>query len=204
MTAAELQRPLRLGVLISGEGTSLQNLIDRIADGRLRDTKIAVVISSRPTAGGIARAVKAGIPVEVIRVKDHPDIDAFSRNIVETLERHSVDLAVQAGWLCFWRLTEHWLNRTINVHPALLPEFGGKGMYGHHVHEAVLAAGKRSSGATVHYVDNEYDHGKIIVQKECVVRPDDTPDTLAARVQAIERELLPQAIEIVRANLKDG
>ncbi len=202
MNSADSQHPLRLGVLISGEGTSLQNLIDRIADGRMQHTTIAVLISSRSTAGGIARANRAGIPAEIIRVKDHPTVDAFSRAIVAALELHRVDLAIQAGWLCYWRLPDRWLGRALNVHPALLPDFGGKGMYGRHVHEAVLAARKKSSGATVHFVDNEYDHGKIIVQEKCEVRPDDTPDTLAARVQAIERELLPQAIEIVRMNLR--
>ncbi len=204
MKSADSLHPLRLGVLISGEGTSLQNLIDRIADGRMRNTTIAVVISSRSNAGGIARTAKAGIPVEVIRVKDHADTTAFSGAVVAALERHHADLAVQAGWLCYWQLPERWLGRAINVHPALLTEFGGKGMYGRHVHEAVLAARKQTSGATVHFVDNQYDHGRIILQQCCDVRPDDTPDTLAARVQAIERELLPRAIEIVRANLRNG
>ncbi len=194
--------PLRLGVLVSGEGTSLQGLIDRIADGRLRDCRIVVVISSRSEAGGARRAQAAGIPVEIVRVRDYDDVAAFSAAVVAALERHAVELGVQAGWLCYWRLPERWLGRVINLHPALLPEFGGKGMYGRHVHAAVLAAGRRTSGATVHIVDNEYDHGPTVVQRTCEVRNDDTPDTLAVRVQALERELLPEAIQLMRARVR--
>jgi len=191
-------RPFRIAVLISGEGTSLQNLIDRIADGRLPGIEISVVISSRSNVGGVARAQKAGLPVDVIRVKDLPDIDKFSDHVALTLDVYAVDLVVQAGWLCYWRIPHRWLGRVINIHPALLPKYGGKGFYGHHVHEAVLAAGDKVSGATVHWVDNEYDHGETILQKECPVDPADTPDTLAARVQALERELLPAAIMQIR------
>jgi len=194
--------PLRLGVLVSGDGTSLQGLIDRIADGRLPDCRIVVVVSSKSDAGGVRRARSAGIPVEIVRVRDYGDVNAFSAAVAAALDRHSVELGVQAGWLCYWRLPERWLGRVINLHPALLPEFGGKGMYGRHVHAAVLAAGRRTSGATVHVVDNEYDHGPIVAQRTCDVRSDDTPDTLAARVQALERELLPEAIELMRLRLR--
>jgi len=187
-------RPFRIAVLISGSGTTLQNLIDRIADGRLPGVEIAVVISSRSTVAGVGRAQNAGLPLEIIRVKDHPDVDEFSACMAETLDRYAVDLAVQAGWLCYWKLPERWLGKVINIHPALLPKYGGKGFYGRHVHEAVLAAGDGQSGATVHWVDNEYDHGAIIAQETCPVEPGDTAESLAARVQAIERELLPKAI----------
>jgi phosphoribosylglycinamide formyltransferase-1 len=101
---------------------------------------------------------------------------------------------VQAGWLCYWRLPVHWMGKVINIHPALLPKYGGRGFHGHHVHEAVLAAREAQSGATVHWVDNEYDHGEIIAQSICAVEPTDTADTLSARVQAGERELLPAVI----------
>ena len=191
-------RPYRIAVLISGEGTSLQNLIDRIADSRLPGVEIAVVISSRSTAGGVARARKAGLPVDIIRVKDTPDVERFSDQITLTLDVYAVDLVVQAGWLCYWRLPNRWLGKVINIHPALLPKYGGKGFYGHHVHEAVLAAGEKTSGATVHWVDNEYDHGKVILQRECPVEPDDTPESLADRVQALERDLLPEALLQIR------
>ncbi len=195
-------QPLRIAVLISGSGTGLQNLIDRIADGRLRGVEIAMVISSRGNVEGVARAEAAGLPVEVIRVKDFPDIERFSDQISLTLDIFEVDLVVQAGWLCYWRLPPRWLGKTINVHPALLPKFGGKGFYGHHVHETVLAAGETETGATVLWVDNEYDHGQIVLQKRCAVLPNDTPESLAARVQGLERELLPDAIGRIRDGLR--
>lgn len=194
----QTERPFRLAVLISGSGTTLQNLIDRIGDGRLGGVEIAVVISSRSTVAGVERARNAGLPLEIIRVKDHPDVSEFSSHLARTLDRYAVDLAVQAGWLCYWNLPDKWLGKVINLHPALLPKYGGKGFYGLHVHEAVLAAGERQSGATVHWVDNEYDHGEIILQGTCPVEPSDIAESLAARVQALERELLPDAITRIR------
>ena len=187
-------RPFRLAVMISGAGTSLQNLIDRIRDGRLPGVEIVVVISSRESAPGVSVAQSAGLPVDVVRVKDFPDVEKFSQNLILTLDAFAPDLVVQAGWLCYWRLPHRWLKKVINLHPALLPKHGGKGMFGRHVHEAVLAARETQSGATVHWVDNEYDHGEIIAQQPCAVFPDDTPETLAARVQTIERDLLPRVI----------
>jgi formyltetrahydrofolate-dependent phosphoribosylglycinamide formyltransferase len=192
--------PFCLAVMISGAGTGLQNLIDRLADGRLRGAAIAIVVSSRSDAQGVHRAEQAGLPVEIIPVKQFPDVGEFSDQIAVTLDAYDVDLAVQAGWLCYWRLPPRWLGKTINVHPALLPKFGGKGYYGRRVHEAVLAAGETESGATVHWVDNEYDHGKIILQGRCPVLPGDTPESLAARVRNIEFDLLPEAVERIRAD----
>ncbi len=189
---------LRIAVLISGGGTTLQNLIDRIADGRLPLVEIVGVISSRSQVAGVERARNAGLPIEIVRVKDNPDTGAFSIKVAGALDQWSADLAVQAGWLCFWRLPERWLGRVINVHPALLPKYGGKGYYGLRVHEAVLAAGETETGATVHWVDNEYDRGEIIRQRTCPVDPADTPESLAARVQAVERELLPEVIGEIR------
>lgn len=195
---------LRIAVLVSGEGTSLQNLIDRIGDGRLPGVQIVVVISSRILAGAVERARRAGLSAEIIRVKDWLDVASFSERIAAALDAYRVDLAVQAGWLCYWRLPPCWMGRVINVHPALLPDFGGRGMYGRHVHEAVLAAGRTVSGATVHFVDNEYDHGETIAQRVCEVRPDDTPETLAVRVQALERELLAEAICLLEAERRSA
>lgn len=189
----------RIAVLISGGGSTLQNLIDRMRDGRLPGVEIGVVISSRSDVAGVARAEAAGLPVDVIRVKDHPDVQRFSDHVTLTLDVYAPDLVVQAGWLCYWIVPPRWLGKVINLHPALLPKFGGKGMYGHHVHEAVLASGDRETGATVHWVDNEYDHGAVIAQARCPVQAGDTPDTLAERVQALERELLPQTILAIRA-----
>ena len=194
----EKQRRLRIAVMVSGSGTTLQNLIDRIRDGRLPNVEIVVVIASRADIKGVQRAEAAGLPVDVIPVKEHPDVNRFSEHIMLTLDVYAVDLVVQAGWLCYWRLPGRWLGKVINIHPALLPKFGGKGFYGRHVHEAVLAAGETKSGATVHWVDNEYDHGKILMQRECAVMPGDTPETLGERVQALERELLPAAIQQIQ------
>lgn len=200
VTAAEQRmttdkgQPFRIAVLISGAGTGLKNLIDRTTDGRLPGVEIAVVISSRSTVPGVELGRDAGLPVEIIRVKDFPEVDRFSDQVALTLDVYEVDLVVLAGWLCYWRLPERWLGKVINVHPALLPKYGGKGFYGRHVHEAVLAAGETETGATVHWVDNEYDHGEVMLQERCPVEPDDTPETLAARVRNLERELLPRAI----------
>lgn len=189
---------LRIAVMISGAGTSLQNLIDRIRDGRLPGVEICVVISSRASVEGVRRAEAAGLPVDVIRVKDLPDVDRFSDHITLTLDAYMPDLVVQAGWLCYWKLPHRWIGKVINIHPALLPKFGGKGMFGRHVHDAVLAAGETESGATVHWVDNEYDHGKVIAQRKCPVMAGDTPETLGERVMAVERELLPDVIGQIR------
>lgn len=191
-------RNLRIAVLISGAGTGLQNLIDRIADGRLPHTEIAVVISSRTDTQGVQRAHAAGLPVDINRAMDFQKVDQFSDHLTLTLDAYAVDLAVQAGWLCYWKLPNRWLGKTINIHPALLPKFGGQGFYGLRVHKAVLAAGETESGATTHWVDNQYDHGRIILQSRCDVQPDDTPETLAARVQALEHELLPRTILLIQ------
>jgi len=189
---------VRLGVLISGGGRTLQNFIEQIDRGEL-PARIAVVISSLSKVKGVERARAAGLPVEIIRVKDHPDVDEFSRRIVETLERYGVELACLAGWTCYWRIPPHWLGRVMNIHPALLPKFGGKGFYGHHVHEAVLAAGETESGCTVHFANNEYDAGPIILQRKVPVLPGDTPETLADRVFEQERIAYPDAIRLYAA-----
>jgi len=189
---------LRIGVLISGSGRTLQNFIDLIARREL-DATIAVVISSLAKVKGVDRARAAGLPVEIVRVKDHPDVDEFSRRVVEALERHDVQLACQAGWTAYWRIPRRWMGRVMNIHPALLPKYGGKGFYGHHVHEAVLASGDTESGCTVHFANNEYDAGPIILQRRCPVLPGDTPEALADRV--FEQELLayPEAIRLFAA-----
>ncbi len=192
--------PLRMAVLISGGGTGLQNLIDRIADGRLRGAEIAIVVSSRSNVEGVARAERADLPVDIIRVKDYPDVERFSDHLTLTLDVYDVDLVVQAGWLCHWLLPKRWLGRVINIHPSLLPKFGGKGYYGRAVHEAVLAAGEKETGCTVHWVNNDYDAGPIIAQSRCEVLLDATPESLAAQVTKLEHELLPKVI----ADIRDG
>jgi len=186
---------VRLGVLISGGGTTLMNILEHIDQGLL-NAKVAVVISSLSKAGGVEKARNAGLNVEIVRKKDYPDIDQFSKSIEEKLVAANVDLIVQGGWLCLWKIPASYENRVMTIHPALLPSCGGQGRGGHHVHEAVLKAGCKISGCTVHFCTNEYDKGPIIVQRACEVRNDDTPDTLAARVFEQECIAYPQAIKL--------
>jgi formyltetrahydrofolate-dependent phosphoribosylglycinamide formyltransferase len=193
---AEMNRSrVRLGVLISGGGRTLLNILEHIEQGRL-NAEVAVVISSRSTTAGVERAKEAGLDVKIIRKRDYRDIGQFSTRIEEELVAAKVDLVVQGGWLCLWEIPARYENSVLNIHPALLPSFGGQGMWGHHVHEAVLAAGCKVSGCTVHFCTNEYDKGAIIVQRTCNVKEDDTPDTLAARVFEQECIAYPQAIRL--------
>jgi phosphoribosylglycinamide formyltransferase-1 len=193
--AVKNRKPVRLGVLISGGGTTLMNILEYIKKGAL-NAEVAVVISSLSTAAGVEKAKASGLNVKIIRKKDHPDIDEFSKRIEEELANANVDLVVQGGWLCLWKIPHSYENRVMNIHPALLPSFGGQGMWGHHVHEAVLAKGCKISGCTVHFCTNEYDKGPIIVQRCCPVKDDDTPETLAARVFEQECIAYPQAIKL--------
>ncbi len=188
-------RPLRLAVLISGAGSTLANLIQRIGDGRLRGVEIRLVISSRRQVRGVEIAREAGVTVEAIRPIDFGDEEAFSEAITAAIDRAEVELVVMAGFMRFWRLPARYEGRVLNVHPALLPRFGGKGMHGEHVHATVLAAGERESGCTVHLVDLEYDHGPIVAQRRVPVLAGDTVESLAQRVQAAERELYPEVIQ---------
>ena len=189
------QPPLPIAVLLSGGGRSLRNLIE-VIQVRALNARIALVISSRSQVGGVQIARDAGLPVEIIRVKDHPDVGSFSAAIVAALDASGAKLAVQAGWTCLWQIPEHWANKVMNIHPALLPKYGGKGYYGHHVHEAVLRAGETQSGCTIHFANNEYDSGPIVFQKVVPVLPDDTPDSLAARVFEQECVAYPIAIRL--------
>lgn len=188
-------KPIRLGVLISGGGTTLINIQEYIERGEL-NARVAVVISSRSTVAGVERSKKAGLNVEIVRKKDYADIDEFSKRIEEVLVGANVDLVVQGGWLCLWKIPRRYENRVMNIHPALLPSFGGRGMWGHHVHEAVLEAGCKISGCTVHFCTNEYDKGPIIVQRACEAKDSDTPETLAARVFEQECIAYPEAIKL--------
>jgi phosphoribosylglycinamide formyltransferase-1 len=194
-----VENPINLAVLVSGGGTTLQNLIDLIAAGRLA-AKISLVIASKPGIKGIERAESAGIPTFLAPRSSFESLEAFSDYIFSLCSKSNVDLICLAGWLQLLRLPDEWLGKVMNIHPALLPGFGGKGMFGHRVHEAVIAAGSKVSGCTVHFVDNEYDAGPIILQRVCPVLPDDTADTLAARVFEEEKIAYPQAIEMFRNN----
>ncbi len=189
------RKKTRLGILISGSGRTMMNILDGIRRAELH-AHVAVVISSLSNVTGVGKARNAGLPVKIIRKKDYPDLEAFSQRIEEELDAAKVDLVVQGGWMCLWRIPPQYENRVMNIHPALLPCFGGQGMFGHHVHEAVLAAGCKVSGCTVHFCTNEYDRGPIIVQRTCPVEEEDTPDTLAARVFEQECLAYPQAIKL--------
>jgi len=188
-------KKLRLGVMLSGSGTTMENIQQHIDTSRL-NARIVAVISSRSSVKGVSRAKDIGIEPVIIRKKDHPDIESFSNAIVEVLDAAKVDLVIQAGWLCLWHIPDAYENRVMNIHPALLPAFGGQGMWGYHVHEAVLKAGCKVSGCSVHFCTNQYDQGPIIVQRGCQVKDTDTPDTLAKRVFEQECIAYPQAIKL--------
>ncbi len=184
---------LRLGILLSGGGRTMLNIQNEIDAGRL-NAEIVVVVSSRSTVKGVERAKKLGVTPVIIRKKDYLDIEQFSKQIEEQLSTAKVDLVIQAGWLCLWQIPSGYENRVMNIHPALLPNFGGEGMWGHHVHEAVIEAGCKVSGCTVHFCTNEYDKGEIIVQRICEVKDDDDADSLADRVFEQECIAYPEAI----------
>ncbi len=186
---------VRLAVLLSGNGTTLQNFIDRIAAGQLA-AEIVVVIASRTDAGGLERARRAGIPAVAIPRKLFADVDQFNDALHAELEGHACDLILLAGFLSPFQLRGRYARRVLNIHPALIPAFCGKGYYGERVHQAVLESGVKISGCTVHFADDEYDHGPIVLQGVVSVLDDDTPDTLAARVHTIENELYPEAVRL--------
>ena len=190
---------IRAAVFVSGGGTNLQALLDRIADGRLPGVEIAFVLSSRPGAFAEERARRAGIRVERVVRADFPTPEACDARILALLDDARIDLVVLAGFLSFLGpgVTGAYRNRILNVHPALLPAFGGPGMYGIRPHRAALESGVAATGATVHFVDEAYDHGPIVLQKEVAVLPGDTPETLQARVMAqAEQEILPEAVRL--------
>ena len=184
--------PLRLAILLSGSGRTLENLLEWIAAERLAAT-VEVVIASRGDVRGVGVAQRAGLPTRVLPQGTHSTAE-WSAEIFAACRAAKADLVVMAGFLKLVEIPADFAGRVINIHPALLPAFGGKGFHGMHVHRAVLARGCTVSGCTVHLVDNEYDHGRIILQKTVPVLPDDTPESLAARVFAVECQALPQAI----------
>ena len=189
---------IRLGVLISGGGTTLQNFLDKIDADEL-DATVTVLISSSAKAYGLERARKHNIPTHVIRRGKYPDPAAYGAAIAEALDRHEVDLVTMAGFLKLWTIPERYQGRVMNIHPALIPAFCGQNMYGHIVHEAVVASGVKVTGCTVHFADNEYDTGPIIVQRAVPVRFDDTPEDVAERVFEQECIAYPEAIRLYAA-----
>ena len=190
-----MANPLRLGILLSGGGRTLENLLDRIRAGKL-PAEVAVVIASRPGLRGIEVGRTAGAPTHIVRPADFAGVDAYSAAMVRLLDDARVDLICLAGFLCYWIVPDRYLGRVMNIHPALLPAFGGKGMYGHHVHEAVVARGCKVSGCTVHFVNNTYDDGPIILQRTAAVSTEDSPDDVAERVFREECIAFPEAIRL--------
>lgn len=191
--------PINLAILISGSGTTMQNLIDCIARHEL-DASIKLVIASRPGIGGLERADKAGLISYVVDRRGAADVQTFSKRIFDLCDDAGVDLVCLGGWLSLLKIPDKWLGKVMNIHPALLPSFGGKGLYGQKVHQSVLDCGAKISGCTVHFVNDDYDAGPIIIQRPCCVADDDTASTLAARVFEEEKIAYPQAIRLFQQN----
>ncbi|MEK6739234.1 MAG: phosphoribosylglycinamide formyltransferase [Planctomycetota bacterium] len=190
-----MTKKISLGVLISGSGTTLQNFIDHIEAGKL-NAKIQVVVSSKADVAGMARAIKHNVPTAVIPYKNHKNIDSFSNAITSELEKYPIDLVILAGFLHLYKIPEKYNGMVMNIHPGLIPAFCGHHYYGHKVHEAVINYGAKVSGCTVHFADNEYDKGPIIIQRAVPVLENDTPDSLAARVFEEECVAYPEAIRL--------
>ena len=191
---------LKLAVLVSGGGTNLQAIIDSIADGRITNAEIKVVISNNKNAYALERAAKAGIPAKALSPKDFTDREAFNDALLQALIDSEADLVVLAGCLVVIppKIVEHFKNRIINIHPSLIPSFCGKDYYGLKVHEGVLNRGVKVTGATVHFVDDGTDTGPIILQKAVEEHQDDTPKSLQLRVmEEAEWVIMPRAIDLI-------
>jgi phosphoribosylglycinamide formyltransferase-1 len=189
---------INAAIFASGEGTNAENLFTHFAgDSRIR---IKLVITNRDTAGVIARAEKHRKTVQIISKEA---LTNYTDQIIEFLQVEKIDLIILAGFLL--KIPEAFVKafpqRIINIHPALLPKFGGKGMYGHHVHQAVIAAQEKESGITIHFVDEEYDHGATILQESCELSPDETAESLAQKIHELEMKFYPKAIEKVLTTL---
>jgi len=194
----------KIAVLVSGGGTNLQALIDAQEKGTLASGKLCLVISNNPDAYALERAAKAGIPSLVIRKKDLGSQEAFEDAMIQALDEQQIDLIILAGFMSILseRFTSHYENRIINVHPSLIPSFCGKGFYGLKVHEAALSYGVKVTGATVHFVNEVPDGGRIILQKAVEIQEGDTPEVLQRRVmEQAEWILLPRAAELVSKSL---
>lgn len=187
---------LRLGVILSGSGRTLENIFEHIEADKL-DAEVAVVISNTSKAYGLVRAENHDVSSAVIRSKDFEDDQALSDAITAKLAEHEVDLVVLAGFLKKYLVPPEFHHKVVNIHPALIPAFCGTGFYGHHVHQAAIDYGVKVSGCTVHFADDEYDAGPVILQKTVPVYADDTAEALAERVFEAEKEALPEAIQLI-------
>ena len=188
-------KALNLAILISGSGTTLQNIIDKIDDNYL-NARIQVVVCNSPDAYGVKRAEQNNIPTAIVQHKGHNQTETFSNTIIKEIEKYPVDLIILAGFLHLFKIPDSYAGKVMNIHPGLIPSFCGQGYYGHHVHKAAIERGVRISGCTVHFVDNEYDRGPIIIQRTVHVDTDDTPDTLAQKVFKEECIAYPEAIRM--------
>ncbi|MEO1991079.1 MAG: phosphoribosylglycinamide formyltransferase [Pirellulales bacterium] len=191
-----MENPFRLAVLLSGSGRSLANLLEYISEGKL-SASIDAVISNTPDARGVTIAKQAGITTHILPRENHT-AEEWSASVFNVCRQIKADLVVMAGFLQHINIPQDFQSKVINIHPSLLPSFGGKGFHGMHVHRAVLDRGCTVSGCTVHFVDNEYDHGRILLQETVRVLSDDTPESLAARVFAVECVTLPKAIQKIQ------
>ena len=183
----------KVAVLLSGSGRTLSNFLTKI-DAKTLPLEIAAVVSSRPDVRGVEIAREAGIPCEVFRRKDYESLAAHNAAINRWLDQFQVGMVVLAGYLCFYIPSVDFAGPVVNIHPALLPKYGGKGFYGDRVHQAVLDAGDKQTGCTVHLVNDKYDDGQILGQKQVPVLPDDDVHALAARVFEAECELYPEVL----------
>ncbi len=186
---------LRVAVLLSGNGSSLENLLEHIDSGQV-NAEVVVVVCSKEEAFGLERARRRGIPAVAVSRKKYPDGKEFNDHVHAALAPYDVELVALLGFLSLFELRGKYEGRSINVHPALIPAFCGRGFYGRRVYEAVLESGVKLSGATVHLSDDEYDEGPILLQEAVPVLEDDTVESLAQRVQAAERRLVPQAVQL--------
>lgn len=201
---------LKIAVLVSGSGTNLQAIIDRIEDGTVKNAAIQIVISNNPKAYALERARQHDIKAVCISPKQFESRDAFNHALLDEIDRSNVDLIVLAGFMVVVpaMIIEKYRNKIINIHPSLIPSFCGQGYYGLHVHEAALKKGVKVSGATVHFVDEGTDTGPIIMQKAVEVKNDDTPQTLQRRImEQAEWIIMPKVIDAIaagRVSVKDG
>lgn len=190
----------KLGFLASGRGSNMQAIIEACRAGRL-EAEPVVVISNNTGSGALALARKEQVPAFHLSLETHPGPRQLDEAITATLKKHEVDLVILAGYMKKIGpvLLKSYRNRILNIHPSLLPKFGGRGMYGLHVHEAVLAAGETRTGVTIHLVNDEYDQGRILAQREVKVTPDDTAQSLAARVLEVEHALYVEVLRDITA-----
>ncbi len=199
---------LQLGIFASGRGSNFEAILTAIDEGGL-DAVVRVLISNNPDAGALNTAQQRNIPTAVLNKADFPNREAFVQAMLFALKDHDTDFVALAGYMkkIPAEVIHVYANRIVNIHPALLPAFGGKGMYSHFVHEAVLAAGCKVSGATIHLVDDQYDHGPIVAQRAVSIHDAETPDEIASRVLKIEHQIYPEALQLFaegRVQVQDG